>query len=148
MKPERFSSGNCRSAARSCRCPPASMKPERFSSGNHNSLRCASLWGWAASMKPERFSSGNRAVVWRHGRHRNLASMKPERFSSGNRSIGVPDRTVYRWLQWSRSVSAPETVQILAAHAARQGRFNEAGAFQLRKPGPGCKWMPTAVQLQ
>ena len=71
-------------------------------------------------MKPERFSSGNDDDLG-HGPTGNGASMKPERFSSGN------------FLEISVS--------------SIRERFNEAGAFQLRKHRVLWKWRPQLVSF-
>ena len=73
-------------------------------------------------MKPERFSSGNGMQVQQHIAGQR-ASMKPERFSSGN------------------SARPP-------GGSRRAGSFNEAGAFQLRKPSSRRPVLRRSHQLQ
>ena len=123
MKPEHFCSGNGLNDGRvPCSLPSASMKPEHFCSGNEQ-RRCVHQIRLNASMKPEHFCSGNDTAGERETDDTDDASMKPEHFCSGNQGLSFAD--------------APE-----------RARFNEAGAFLLRKLLPKIRHLGHALQLQ
>ena len=107
MRPEPFGSGNHYHDRAAQDGVEASMRPEPFGSGNLI-LPCRTTTTICASMRPEPFGSGNLPRLPVPGSHHH-ASMRPEPFGSGN--------------------SPPRSCR----QRSGGSRFNEAGAFRLRK---------------